>query len=78
MIYDVCSCIAKRRSRIVSIGHNPDIRKVLQKEVFEPECLRLAICPSVRLVSVESMDGDDADSNMLACLISGDSGGYRG
>ena len=67
MIYDVCSCIAKRRARVVSIGHNPNVWEVFGEEVLEPDCLRLAICPSVRLVSVESMDGDDADSNMLAC-----------
>ena len=67
MIYDVCSCIAKRRARVVSIGHNPDVREVLRKEILEPECLRLAIRPGVRWISVESMDGYDADSNMLAC-----------
>ena len=67
MIYDVCSCIAKGRARVVSIGHNPNVREVFGEEVLEPECLRLAICPGGRLVSVESMDGDNTDSNMLAC-----------
>ena len=81
MIYDVCGCITKRRTRVVSKAHNADVRDIVGKEVLEPEGLRLALCPGVRRVAVESMDGDDTNSKIsvrqrVAQAVI-DSAGYR-
>ena len=65
MIYDVCRCVAKRRISVVSKRHDSSIRYVMWKEVFEPEGIRLVVCPGVLRVSVQAMDRNDTRQKTL-------------
>lgn len=59
MVYNVRSGISECRISIVSKCHNPSIRYVEWKEVFEPESIRLVVCPGVLPVSVQAMNRDN-------------------
>lgn len=59
MVYNDRSGISKCRISIVSKCHNPSIRYVEWKEVFEPESIRLVVCPGVLRVSVQVMNRDN-------------------
>jgi hypothetical protein len=56
--------LSKCRGRIVAEGHDARIGDLLGKEVFQPELLRLRVCPGGDGVAAEAVDGHDTKGRL--------------
>lgn len=58
MIYDVGSGLAERGRSVVAVGKDADILDFVRQEVFEPERVRLGMCPGLDGVAAQAVHGD--------------------
>lgn len=71
MIDNVGGRLSKRRFGVVSEGHDAGIGDLLGKEVFQPELLRLGVCPGREGIAAETVDGHDAVVNLQLAKLAG-------
>jgi hypothetical protein len=82
MVDHLCRRLSKCRGRIVPEGHATSIGNLLREEIFQPEGLRLRVCPGVDSIAAEAVDSHDTRETAVSESIeqgetaaSGSSGG---
>lgn len=51
--------LSERGVGVVAKGHDAGIGDLQGQEIFQPECLRLRVCPGLDRVATESVHGHD-------------------
>jgi hypothetical protein len=62
MIDNLRGRLSKRDVGVVAEGHYTSIGDLLGEEIFQPERLRLRVCPGGKGIAAEAVDGHDTNS----------------
>jgi hypothetical protein len=61
VVDDIGGGLAEGSRGIVAEGKDAGILDLVRQEVFEPECIRLRVCPGVDGIAAQAVHGDYAD-----------------
>jgi hypothetical protein len=69
VVDDIGGGLAEGSRGIVAEGEDAGILDFVRQEVFEPECIRLGVCPGLNGIAAQAVHGDYAEGRSAALAL---------
>lgn len=69
VVDDIGGGLAESSRGIVAEGEDAGILDLMRQEVFEPECIRIGVCPGCNGIAAQAVHGDYAEGRSAALAL---------